>query len=226
MLAAPALGLVFALKAASNGGWILAFGMIAAGTLLLPPLRTLIEVRTLNENIEVADLALLCMAQERHEATVLQTLEEASRTLNHSGVRRIVNETLQSFYSGATEAEALEELLVRHPNGDWALLLWSLLERRHTGNYDELRKKVDALMLRRVRLHKYTLPALELTRRSLGLALILCAALAAFITLSPASSFYLGSLQGQALGALLIFGLVWSVGISSARLRILQRISE
>lgn len=224
--AAPALGLVFALKATWNGGWVVAFALIFTGLFFLEPLRILIRAGQISENTEVADLALLCMAQERRDANVLQILDEASVMLNHSGVRRIVKEVLQFFYSGATEGEALEHLLTQHPNSDWALLLWALLERGRASNSGNLRTKLDALMRHRVRLHKYTLPALEMTRRSLGLTLILCAALATFVTLAPASSFYLSSLQGQALGSALLFLVVWIASIWSAQLQTLERMSE
>lgn len=224
--AAPLVGFGFAAKATWDGGWILALGFIFAGVMCLAPVKTILGARKTAADAEVADLALVCMAQERREETILQTLDEASVTLNHTGVRRSMEDALARFYNGATESETLEHLLAERANSDWALLVWALLERKRGGNSAELRKKLDALMIRRLRLRKRTQPAFEMTRRSLALALILGVALAAYLTLTPASAYYIKSLQGQAVGSLLVSAWLWTTHVWTAQQQTIEAMIE
>lgn len=216
---APILGFGLATKAIWDGGWILAVGCIAVGMMCLEPLQVLLGARKTMVDAEVADLALVCMASEGRENTILQTLEEASVTLNRSDIRKSMGDELERFYNGATESETLEHLLAGHSNSDWALLVWALLERKRGGSDVELSTTLNGLMRRRLRLRKRVQPTFEVARRSLALALILGFALAVFLTLTPASQYYVGSMQGQAIGILLLSAWLWTTQVWTAQLQ-------
>lgn len=223
---APVIGFPLAAKAIWDGGWLLALGCIALGMLCCEPVRILVRTRKAKADAEIADLALICMAHAHREKTILQTLEEASVTLNDSDVRKTIAHALQRFYNGATESETLEHLLAEHSNSDWALLVWALLEHRRAGSDMELAKTLDALMMRRLRMRKRTRPAYDMMRRSVALALILGATLASFLILTPASEYYLGSAQGQAVGVLLLSVWLWITRVWTAQLQTLEAMIE
>lgn len=223
---APVIGFALAAKAIWDGSWILALGCIAVGMLGCEPVRVLVHTRKAKADAEVADLALVCIAHARREKTILQTLEEASVTLNDSDVRKPIAHALQRFYNGATESETLEHLLAERSSSDWALLIWALLERKRDGSDVELAKTLDALMMRRLRMRKRTRPAYETTRRSVALALILGIALASFLILTPASAYYTASLQGQAEGVLLLSVWLWITRVWAAQLQTIEAMIE
>lgn len=222
---APLVGFGFAVIAIWKGGWLVAIGSIAAGMLCREPLQVLRHVYKKTAEVHIADLALVCMAQVQDEKTILQTLDEASVTLNQTDIRRTIHNALERFYNGATESETLEQLLAEHAHGDWALLVWALLEQKCSGDA-ELGKTLDALMIRRLRFRTHTQPAFEITRRSTALALLLGVALAAYLILTPASVFYVASLQGQAIGVVLLSFWIWTVRLWSVQLQTMEVITE
>lgn len=224
--AALVIGFLFALKTIWGGGWILALCFVLAGLILMEPIRAWLHERHLQDITPVMDLALVCMECDSSNKTVLQTLDEASATLGHAEVRRIVSEALECFYNGATEGEALQRLLTQNSNSVWALLIWTLFEQQHRGGSAQLRSKLIKLMRHRLQLHRRALPALEVTRRSLGLSLIFCVAVTAYLTISPASTLYVSSLQGQVIGSLALIMLAWIACIWSAHIQTLQRITQ
>lgn len=223
---APILGFGLAGKAIWDGGWILGVGCIAVGMMCLKLVQVLLGARKTMADAEVADLALVCMASEGRENTILQTLEEASVTLNHSDIRKSMADVLERFYNGATESETLEHLLAEHSNSDWALLVWGLLERKRGGNDVELSTTLDSLMMRRLRLRKRVQPTFEVARRSIALALILGFALAVFLTLTPASQYYVASLQGQAVAIVLLTVWLWTTQVWTAQLQTIEAVIE
>ena len=224
--ASPILGLALSVKAIWDGAWILALGCIAVGMLCWDPVRVFFGARKAKADAEVADFALICMAHVRREKTILQTLQEASVTLNDSDVRKTIAHALERFYNGASESEVLEHLLAEHSNGDWTLLVWALLERERGDSNAELGATVNALMRRRLRLRKHLQPAYHMIRRSVSLALILGGALASFLILTPASEYYSGSLQGQAVGVALLSVWFWITKIWTAQLQSMETMLE
>lgn len=222
----PVIGFGFAAKALWEGAWILALSLIFAGVACHLPVKVMLGTRKTAADADVADLALVCIAQGRREETILQTLDEASVTVNHPSVRKSVVIALEYFYTGATEGETLEHFLAEHTSGDWALLIWALLERKQSSNGADLRKRLDALMMRRLRLRKRTQPAFEMIRRSLALTLILGIALAAYLTLTPASEYYVESLQGQAIGSLLVGTWLWTTQVWAAQVQLIEAMTE
>lgn len=219
------VGFGFAGIALWKGGWLIALGCIAAGMLCREPLQVLRRPLKTTADAHVADLALVCMAQAQGDKTILQRLDEASVTFNQPGVRQSIDNALERFYNGATESEALEQLLAEHAHGDWALLLWALLEQKSSGDA-ALGKTLDALMLRRLRLRKHAQPAFEMARCSTVFALLLGVALAAYLILTPASAFYVASLQGQAVGVLLLGAWLWITRVWMVQLRTIEAVSE
>lgn len=219
------VGCGFAVIALWRGGWLIALGCITAGMLCREPLQVLRRTRKTTADAHVADLALVCMAQTQDEKTILQTLDEASVTLNQTDIRRTIHNALERFYNGATESETLEQLLAEHAHGDWALLVWALLEQKSSGDA-ELGKTLDALMLRRLRLRSHAQQAFEITRRSTAFALLLGVALAAFLILTPASVFYVASLQGQAIGVILLGAWLWITRVWTVQLETIAAVSE
>lgn len=223
--AAPVIGFFFAFKLAWDDRWILALCLVFTGLILMEPIRTWMQACRIHDSTPVMDLALICVQCHSNKA-VLQTLDEAGTILDHSKVLEIVRDALAFFYNGATEGEALQQLLSENTNSNWALLIWTLLEQRHSGESTKLRDKFSELMQGRLELHKRVRSAHELTRRSLGIALILCAGLSAYLTISPISSFYASSVQGQVISGIVLFILVWATCIWSAQVQTLQRILE
>lgn len=223
---APVIGFALAAKAIWDGGWILALCCISAGMICFEPLQVFLRARTRTSDVEVADLALICMAHTQYEKTILQTLERASVTLNHSGVHKSIASALARFYNGATESETLEYLLAEHSNSDWALLVWTLFERRRGGSDTDSAKTLDAMMMRRLRMRKRTRPAYEMMRRSVALALILGVALACYLILTPASAYYTASLQGQSIGVLLLCVWLWITRVWTTQLQTIEAMIE
>lgn len=223
---APVVGFLFALKIAWDGGWILTLCIGVAGMMLMTPIRIWANARNMYDITPVVDLALVCMECHTRDKGVLHTLDEVSAALDHPKLRETVQDALEYFYNGATEGEALQLLVSQNRNRNWALLIWTLLEQQRSDDGVNLRGKLTALMRQRHYLHKRALPALEFTRHSVELAVILCAAWTTYLTISPASTFYLGSSQGQLLGSIALLALVWTTLVWSAQVQTIQRIIE
>lgn len=226
LYAAPVAGFLFALKAAWDGSWILALCFVVTGMMLVQPLRTWMEARRVRDSVPVTDLALVCIECDARDKAVLQILDESSATLGHLKLREIVEGAMQNFYNGATEDQVLRCLVTEQTNSVWGMLIWTLLVQQRSGSSMKLRNTFKGLMRERRELAKRARSTRVFVRRSVGCALILFAVWGGYLTITPASVFYSGSLQGQLIGGIALLALAWMTCVWSARLESIQRMVE
>ncbi len=218
------LGFLFAFKLAWDGAWILAACLVFAAMMLIEPMREWMKTRAIRDETPVIDFALICIERSAKDKPVLQTLDEASAALEHPTIRAVIQNSLQQFYNGETEMQVLKNLVSQQTNSHWGLLIWTLVSQQRTNDDTKLREKVTDLLRQRFLLTQRARHAFVSTRRDVGTLFLLCAALSAYLAISPSASVHIDSFQEVASIALLT--LVWRSHLCSTQMQTLQWISE
>ncbi|MDL1894774.1 hypothetical protein FBQ82_00735 [Anaerolineae bacterium CFX7] len=222
--ATPGIGLLFAFKLAWDGTWILTGCLVFAAMMLIEPIRVWMKTRAIRDETPVIDFALICIERSAKDKPVLQTLDEASAALEHPMIRAIIQNSLQQFYNGETETQVLQNLVSQQTNSHWGLLIWTLVTQQRTNDDTKLREKVKDLLRQRFLLTQRARHAFVSTRRSVGILFLLCAALSAYLAISPSASVHIDSFQ--AIGSIALLALVWASHFGSTQMQTLQWISE
>ncbi len=222
--AALGIGFLLAFKLTWDGAWILASCLLFAGLLHIEPMRVWMKTRAIRHETPVIDFALICIVRSAKDKPVLQTLDEASAVLEHPTIRAIIQNSLQQFYNGETETQVLQNLVSQQTNSVWGLLIWTLVMQQRTNDDTKLPEKVTELLRQRFLLEQRARHVLVSTRWSVGILFLLCAALSAYLAISPSASVHIDSFQVIASIALLT--LVWASHFCSTQMPTLQWISE
>ncbi len=222
--AALVIGFLLAFKLAWDGAWILASCLLFAGLLHIEPMRVWMKTRAIHDETPVIDFALICIERSAKDKPVLQTLDEASAALEHPTIRAIIQNSLQQFYNGETETQVLQNLVSQQTNSHWGLLIWTLVTQQRTNDDTKLREKVTDLLRQRFLLTQRARHAFVSTRRNVGILFLHCAALSAYLAISPSASVHIDSFKVIASIALLT--LVWASQFGSIQMQTLQWILE
>lgn len=222
--AALGIGFLLAFKLTWDGAWIVALCVLFAGPLLIEPIHEWMKTRAIRDETPVIDFALICIERSAKYKPVLQTLDEASAALEHPTIRAIIQNSLQQFYNGEAETQVLQNLVSQQTNSHWGLLIWTLVTQQRTNDDTKLREKVTDLLRQRFLLEQRARHAFVSTRRDVGILFLLCAALSAYLAISPSASVHIDSFQVVASIALLT--LVWRSHLCSTQMQTLQWISE
>lgn len=222
--AALGIGFLLAFQLTWDGAWILASCLLFAGLMLIEPIHEWMKTRAISDAAPVTDFALICIERSAKDKPVLQTLDEASAALEHPTIRVIIQNSLQQFYNGETETQVLQNLISQQNNSHWGLLIWTLVTQQRTNDDTKLREKVTDLLRQRFLLTQRAQHAFVSTRQNVGILFLLCAALSAYLAISPSASVHIDSFQVIASIALLT--LVWTSYLCSTQMQTLQWISE
>ncbi len=222
--AALGIGFLLAFKLTWDGAWILASCLVFAGLLHIEPMRVWMKTRAIRDETRVIDFALICIERSAKDKPVLQTLDEGSMALDHPKIRSIVQNSMQEFYNGEAEIQVLKNLVSEQTNSVWGLLIWTLVMQQRTNDDTKLREKVTDLLRERFLLTQRARYAFVSTRRNVGILFLLCAALSAYLAISPSASVHIDSFQVIASIALLT--LMWTSHLCSTQMQTLQWILE
>ena len=222
--AACGIGFFLAFKLAWDGAWIVALCVLFAGLLHIEPMRVWMKTRAIHDETPVIDFALICIERSAKDKPVLQTLDEASAAFEHPTIRAIIQNSLQQFYNGETETQVLQNLVSQQNNSHWGLLIWTLVTQQRTNDDTKLREKVTDLLRQRFLLTQRARHALISTRRSVGILFLLCAALSAYLAISPSASLHIDSFQ--VIACIAVLTLVWRSHLCSTQMQTLQWIVE